>query len=217
MSKSIADLRSEQAAAPTRPSVPHKVTVGQGRKYVAEVQRLSEENDALLDEREIVMQRAADEPRPMGAPSAKPERVREIDARLAEIRDRLAELVALMAEYEGEVTITATISDGEWAQWRIAHPARPQGEPGYREDVAIASGWCDSDALIEDIARYVTAWNGEQLAPGDFEALGLMRPDKKDIARKVVGLYETGDGLGELRRGLSAHLASVTDSPSPAA
>ena len=81
----------------------------------------------------------------------------------------------------------------------------------------VALGWRDSDALIDDLPRYVTAWNGETLEDGDFDALGLMRPDKKQIARMVVGLYETGDGLGELRRGLSAHLTSAASSVSPEA
>jgi len=226
MSKSIAELTAESI----RPSTPFKATVGQGRQYVAEIKQLTEQLDELDTEqarlnaeREDVLAQAAEAPRPMGQ-TMSPERVVEIDARLAEIETelatihgRLSELLSLIADYEGTFTITATASDGEWAQWRVEHPARGEGEPGYREDLTVAAGWCNSDALIEDLARYVTAWNDEPLAEGNFDALGVMRPDKKQMARLVVGLYETGDGLGELRRGLSAHLMSVTDSPSPAA
>ena len=151
----------------------------------------------------------------MGAPAAPP-RVAEIDERLTAVRARLAELEALMGDYEGDVTVTKTLSDGEWAQWRIANPARIQGEPGFREDIAITGGWCDSDALIDDLARYMTAWNGEPLGEGHFDALGVIRPHKKKLAAVVIGLYETGDGLGELRRGLSALLTNAPSSTSPA-
>lgn len=211
--KTIAELRAEKAV---RPSTTYKATVGQGRQYVAEIQSLTNEHDTLLEERDTVSQQASDRPRAMGETGIPP-RVAEIDARVSEIKARLSELLALIAEYEGDVTITATATDGEWAQWRIKHPARADGEPGSVEDRIVSLGWCDSDALIDDLSRYVTAWNGESLEDGDFDALGLMRPDKKQIARMVVGLYETGDGLGELRRGLSAHLTSAAPSPSPAA
>jgi len=213
MSKSIADLLAEPEV---RPSTTFKVTVGRGRQYVAETQQLTEEHDALSDERAAVLAQVANVPRAMGAPAAPP-RVAEIDERLTEVRARLKELLALIADYEGEVTVTATRTDGEWAQWRVAHPARTEDQPGHREDLAITSGWCDSDALINDLATYVTAWEGEPLGEGQFDALGVMRPDKKQLARLVISLYETGDGLGELLRGLSAHLMSVTDSTSPAA
>ena len=66
-----------------------------------------------------------------------------------------------------------------------------------------------------DLATYVVAWNGEPLEPGDFDALNLLRPDKKAIASIVVGLYETGDDVPKLRSGLLAHLASVRSSNSP--
>lgn len=213
MPKSIAELCAEKAV---RPSTTYKATVGQGRQYVAEIQRLTDEHDALLEERATETDRASEQPRAMGEKPTTP-RVAEIDARVADIKARLSELLKLIAEYEGDVTVTATVSDGDWAQWRIKHPARAEGEPGFNEDRVVALGWCDSDALIDDLPRYVTAWNGEPLQDGDFDALGLMRPDKKQIARLVVGLYETGDGLGELRRGLSAHLTSAAPSPSPAA
>lgn len=200
MPKSLTELRAEKAARPlVRPSVPYKATVGAGQQYVAELQRLTAEHDEILAT-------ITERPRAMGE---------SVPARVTEIRARMAELIDLMAEYEGEVAVTATATDGEWAQWRVEHPARTGDAPGAREDAVVAGGWCNSDDLIEDLPRYVTAWNGEPLGEGDFDALGLMRPDKKQIARLVIGLYEMGDDLGEWRRGLSAHLTSVTGSSSP--
>jgi hypothetical protein len=58
----------------------------------------------------------------------------------------------------------------------------------------------------------VVAWEGEPLESGDFEALNMLRPDKKAIAATVVGLYEVGDDLPKLLSGLSAHLKNAQSS-----
>jgi hypothetical protein len=135
-----------------------------------------------------------------------------VPPRVAEIRDRLADLRDLMADYEGELVIEATKTDGEWAQWRIEHPARDEDTPGFRDDRVLSGAACNTDDLIADLAAYVVAWNGEPLESGDFDALNLLRPDKKAIAATVVGLYETGDDLPKLLSDLSAHLRSVQSS-----
>jgi hypothetical protein len=107
--------------------------------------------------------------------------------RMVEIRERLAELRDLMGEYEGELTIRATKTDGEWEQWRIAHPARDEDEPGHKDDLMLTGGCCNADDLIADLATYVVAWKGEPLESGDFEALNLLRPDKKRSPRPWSG------------------------------
>ena len=199
MSKSLADLRAERSTS--RPRRTYRAVVGEGQKYVAEVQRLVEEHDDLI----VGLQQG---------PRKASESVAD-NAEVVRLRTALAERRDLMAEYEGELIYEATKSDGEWVRWKIAHPARAEGEPGHRDDLILAGGTCNSDDLIDDLAAYVVAWEGEDLQPGDFDALNLLRPDKKAIAAGVVGLYETGDDLGELLRGLSAHLANVTSSDSP--
>jgi hypothetical protein len=203
MPKSVADLIAERAKrnGPVRPERILRVIVGEGQKYVVEAQRLTqEERDILLDIAE-----EAQRPKKMGATPEPPER-------LTEVRDRLAELNSLMGEYEGELTIRGTKTDGEWEQWRIEHPARDEDEPGYRDDLVLAGGACNTDALLADLAAYVVAWNGEPLPDGGYEALELLRPDKKQIAATVVGMYETGDDLPKWRGALSAHLKNEQSS-----
>lgn len=199
MVKSMAELRAERST--TRPSRTYRATVGEGQKYVAEVQALTAENDDLL------LRHAAEQgPRKMGMQP-------ELPARVVEIRERVAELSGLMADYEGDLTITATRSDGDWAQWKIEHPARDEGEPGATED-DVVGGFCNATDLLEDLATYVTHWEGEKLEAGDFEALNLLRGDRKEIARVVVSMYEQAANLPKLRSGLQLLLASGPSSPS---
>lgn len=212
MSKSIAALRAEKT---TRPSFRlDDVVTGHVRDYEDEALLLADEIEALDAERAKIADESSEQPRKMGA-GTNP-RVTEIDGRITEIQVRLSELVDILDEYKGTLTITATRSDGEWAQWRIDNPARTEGEGGHREDLTITNGWCDSDALIADLGRYVTAWNDEPIAADDFDALDLDRPRKKQIARIVIGLYETGDTRPKgLRKILSDYLSSATVSPLP--
>jgi hypothetical protein len=197
MPKSLADLRAERSTA--RPERAYRAVVGDGQKFVVEVQRLTEEHD------EITINAVSEGPRKIGDSTT-------LTPRMVEIRERLAELRDLMGEYEGELTIRATKTDGEWDQWRIAHPARDEDEPGHKDDLMLTGGCCNADDLIADLAAYVVAWEGEPLESGDFEALNLLRPDKKAIAATVVGLYEVGDDLPKLLSGLSAHLKNAQSS-----
>lgn len=218
MVKSLSDLRAEKFTA--RPERPYTAVVGEGQKYVIEIQRLTAEHDALSVEAadldgqiEAAGDRASERQRTVGE-KADPEvaalrdQAAALRARINEIRVRLSEVTDIMADYEGELTVRATRSDGDWGRWRIEHPARDEGEPGYRDDLMVTGGYCDSDALLDDLATFVVAWCGEELKTGDYEALNLLRPDKKAIAALVVGLYESGDDLPKLRTGLSALLKS---------
>lgn len=198
MVKSLADLRTEQSDV--RPERPYRVFVGDGQKYVAEAKRLADEHD------DLEMQPESD-----GEGDQRPKMmVKPKSARLTEIRDRLAELTDLMAEYEGEVTVRASWSDGDWKQWCTKHPARTEDEPGSRDDAMIVGSFCNAEALIDTLSEFVVAWEGEPLAPGDFDALNLLRPDKKAIASMVVSMYEVGDDVPKWRSGLSALLKSAS-------
>ncbi|GAB7004408.1 hypothetical protein JCM18899A_18810 [Nocardioides sp. AN3] len=215
MSKSIADLIAERAqrAEPVRPERVYLASVGEGQKYVVEAQQLSAEQDNLViaEAKEL----AAEAQRPQKAGSKGSEELRKIRERLTDVRARLAELADLMREYEGELTIRATKTDGEWEQWRIAHPARDEDHPGFRDDATLTGLACNLDDLLADLGTYVVAWNGEPLPAGGYDALELLRPDKKAIAQIVVGMYETGDDLPKWRSALSAYLERETSSDSP--
>lgn len=187
-----------------RPSKPFKVVIGKGQQLVPEIMEL----DSELADIKAAQRIAEQKPRKAGESTETPQRV-------TEIHERMAELLEEMRRYEGTLTITATKSDGDWAKWKIEHPAREGGEPGSRDDF-ITSGLCNADALLEDLATYVTHWEGQPLGDGHFDRLNVLRPDKKAIAALVVNLYEEGDNLPKLRSNLSAALASERSSSSPA-
>lgn len=211
MSKSIADLRAEKSTL--RPRRIYRAVVGDGQKYVAETQQLTGEMETLQIKHAAIEEAEQQKPRKTGE-GVSPD-LTAIRERVEAIKARLAELADLMGEYDGDLTVEATKSDGDWEQWRIANPARGEDEPGHRDDLVLTGGHCNSDALIADLAAYVVAWNGEPLGPGDFEALNLLRPDKKVIAAMVDGLYETGDDLPKWLAALSGHRKSAQSSPSP--
>lgn len=215
MAKSVAELVAEHAARaeqPVRPERVYRAIIGEGQKYVVEVLQFNEELKALIAELTVLEATEQKKPRKNGAGVAP--RILEIRERIDSINGRLAELAGLMGEYEGELTIRATSTEGEWKRWRLAHPARDEDEPGRRDDLLLAGGHCNVDDLMAELATYVVAWNGEPLGTAGFDALSLLRPDKKEIAAIVVGFYETGDDLPKLRADLSAYLESERSSSS---
>lgn len=215
MGKSIADLIAERAdrAEPIRPESTYRAVVGEGQRFVVEAQRLTAEQERLTFEEAEEMAAVAERPRKGKGGS---QRLTEIRAALKAGSDRLAELHGLMGEYEGELLLRGTKTDGEWAQWRIEHPARTDDDGIlFRDDAIKARGACNFDDLIEDLATYVVAWNGEPLPPGGYDALELLLPDKRAIAARVVGMYEQGADLPKWRSVWSAHLTSEPFSDSP--
>jgi hypothetical protein len=202
MTKSITELMVEKASrtTPLRSTRTYRVTVGEGQRYVAEMQALTAEQQDLTAQAFAEM---ADRPLKMGEQPAQP----MLPPRVNEISDRMAEIAGLMDEYSGDITITASRDEGDWVQWKIEHPAREEGEPGHGED-AMIDGVCNATALLADLATYVTHWEGEELGPGQFDALELMRPDKKAIAAIVISMYERGINLPKLLSDLRVALAS---------
>lgn len=177
MSKTLAEILAEPKTERPRLTQEFEVYAGKGLEHYAEIQRLTLEHDRLLE---------ASEGRPAKMGAGLPPEV-------AAIREQLLQRTAAAADYKGTVVLANTLTEGEWIQWRIDHPAREKGRGGYREDMAITLGWCDSDALIADLDTYAVSWNGEPLGKGNFDALGIDRLDKKVMARTVIGWYEVRD------------------------
>lgn len=202
MPKSLADLR----AAPPQTRPERSVTLCLAPALIGEVQSLSEELSRL--------QRTPDEDGGPPRRAAEPE-----SGRSSEIRVRLADLVDEMAEHEGEMRLRANKTDGEWRNWVNAHPARDEGQPGYDRDMRVARGICNADDLIDDLAAYTHAWNGELLAPGDFTAIfepTVATADKQMMAEAVVAMYESRLDFSRLRTSLSADLQRLSGLSSPA-
>ncbi|MCM0622720.1 hypothetical protein [Nocardioides bruguierae] len=206
MPKSLAELT---AGTPSRPERPATVVVGDGVKFLVEITNLQTELEDLLRER-MAEPGAARGPRKMGE-----------GADVIELQQKIAAAADAMGEYEGRLTVRATRSDGEWRQWVDKHPPRAEGEPGRNRDVELTGfddgtrTWarCNADALLDDLATYVVAWEDEPLAEGQFDALGVSPPDKKILARTVIGIYEDeAVDIPKWRRGLSGMQTSAPSS-----
>lgn len=207
MSKSIADLRSEN-----RRAVPERTyEVCLRPDLIARVQELQEELETVAN------QRAQANPAENGEGSSRgrkrigdPAAIRE-----QELRDELGTLASEMLEYTGTLRLRATRSDGDWRRWCYDHPARPAQDEDdaanarHNRDASVALGFCNADDLIDDLAAYAVAWNDEPLSPGDWDVLAVPAADKKQIARLVVSMYEGEAAVPKLLRGLSASLGSA--------
>jgi len=199
MPKSLADLRAQKRSS--RPE--RSYTACLAPDLIAEVQALTEELDRLPQA--SVVDDESDQ-------SGPPRRVGQGEhPRATEIRARMGELLDEMADYEGELRVRATKTDGEWRQWVNEHPARDEDQPGHKRDLEVTGGYCSADALIDDLATYAVAWNGEPLNSGDWdESITLTNGDKKKIANLVVAMYETDLNLPKWRSALSDSLRSAT-------
>lgn len=203
MTKTLAELR----ANPPKSRPERSVTLCLAPHLVAEVQALSDELAAIP-----LASRVDNEER-----EGPPARVGQGEhPRVTEIKARLAELVDEMAEHEGELRLRAT-SDGEWRRWVNAHPARDEKEPGHKRDQEVTFGFCDADALIDDLETYAFSWNGEPLVDGDWAMLteNIGGPDLKQIATSVVAMHESRLDFRQWRNGLSETLRASKDSVSP--
>ncbi len=197
MTKSLADLRA--SGPQSRPQ--RSVRVCLAPHLVAEVQSVS----TRLDDLE---QASRTQPRRQAEPR---------DSEIAALRHRLEELLDQMAEYEGEMRVTATRTDGEWRRWANEHPARGEDQPGHDRDQRVSAGFCNADDLLDDLAVYVTDWEGQPLDSGDFGKLFdpvIASADKAELARAVVALYEGRLDFPRWRNGLSASLVRSNGSSS---
>lgn len=203
MPKSLAELRAQKPDALAE----RAYTLCLAPHLVAEVQMLTEELSELPDptieghdgERVAAPRRLGEGPNP----------------RAVEIRERLTVLLDEMAEYEGELRLRAKKTDGEWRQWVNEHPARGEDEPGHRRDLEVTFGYCNADALMDDLETYAHAWNGEPLAEGDWAMLKVGNADKKKLATLVAVMYESDLSLPKWRSGLSASLRTERASALP--
>ena len=198
MPKSLADLRAEKRD--TRPE--RSYTACLAPDLIAEVQLLTEELERLPQASVFDQD---------GERQGPPRRVGQGgDERATEIKARLAELLEQMGEYEGELRLRATKTDGEWRQWVNEHPARDDDEPGHKRVLEVTFGFCNADDLIDDLGTYAVSWNGEPLEAGDWDVLKVANGDKKKLANMVVAMYESDVSLPKWRSALSDSLQSAT-------
>lgn len=165
MSKSIAELRkSPHVGLPER-----SYDLCLASTLTAEVQTLLSD---LEDARAAAGARIDDDtpgkPKRMADGGA----VKKIRARLTVVRDE-------MREHTGTLTLRG-IDEGKWRLWVEAHPAREDSE----RDNRIAHGYCNGDDLIDNLATFAAAWNGDPLKPAVYDADGeLVEPGDWDWIR----------------------------------
>lgn len=212
MKQTLDHLRSSKPKA--RPE--RSVTLCLAPDLVGDVQALVEERSALMQSRAI-----QDDPEAGG----KPRRAGQgVCKREREINTELAALFEKIVEHEGEMRLRATWTDGEWRRWVDAHPPREEGTSGHEFDQRAAHGICHGADLIEELGAFAFEWNGEKMAPGDWD--DIFAPvvgggDKATMAQAIVGMYESRLDFQQWRSSLSATLSrlnafdSAQTSPSP--
>lgn len=182
MSKSLAELRqSPRVGLPERT---YQLCVAS--KVLGEFQSLlSDLEDAQL----------ADAAKAEGDESAAPPKRMGDSPATAKIRARMTELNAELVEHTGTLTLRG-LNEGAWRLWVDEHPARE----GNERDDHIAYGYCNADDLIDSLASFAHAWNGDELGSGDwaFLADNAAPGDLKAIAQLVVKMHETVVNLPKL-------------------
>lgn len=202
--KSLSDLRSEKPKG--RPE--RTVRVCLKPELVAKIERLTGE---LAD---------LPEPEPRKTPRKMYEaEAAEMSPEEQRIRAELAAALNEMQDYEGEITVRASLSDGEWRNWVDAHPTRAKDdEAEHGRDQKIAFGACNADDLLDDLGTFAHAWNGEPLGDGDWAEVfdgSVARGDKIEMARAVVLMYENRLDFRQWRSVLSTGLRKSAASDSP--
>ena len=159
---------------------------------VAEVQALSEELSSLTIPGRSEDGERKGPPRRMGQGTG---------PREAEIQERLAALLAEMAEHEGELRIRANLTDGEWRRWVNEHPARDEDEPGFDRDQRVTLGYCNADDLLDILndvfaastyAEWMTRLAGFDGPWEPFQRVSELYDDEQVVANGY--LAPAGDG-----------------------
>lgn len=174
MSKSLAELRqSPRVGLPER-----SYELCLASALVSEVQSLLAELEhvAATEAAQAEGDEQAARPRRMGD-----------GAESKRIRARLSDLYAEMSDHTGTLTIKG-VTEGDWRLWVDAHPARKDNA----RDNNLAYGLVNIDALVDDLARFASAWNGEPFGPGDWDFIGANASpaDLRAIAQLVVAMHE---------------------------
>lgn len=179
----LEEIRARGANAP-RPKSTHTVTLVTGQHLLDEQKRLSEELTDIM----VRATRTDENGERVGPPRKASER--DLPPRAAEIRTEVAALYEQLSEHQGEVTLVADMSDGEWLRWKDEHPPREDNTADER----IGWGYCNTSDLYAELGRFVAQWEGEDVAPGAWDewlAAQITFADKRDLVHAIVELYET--------------------------
>lgn len=194
MPKSLSEIRaSKRTGLPERT---YELCLSQS--LVAEAQELQEEKASLAFDATRKTENGEGPPRKMAEKQP---------ARLAEIDERLDELLEEMAEHTGTLRLRAR-DGGAWQRWVDDHPAREinrdaKGNPTYHPtDESAAYGLANANDLLADLGSYAVAWNDDEMVEGDWETIAKNAApgDLAELCRIVVQMHAvTGYRPGKSR------------------
>lgn len=201
MAPTLAELRAQSGPKPL-PRYTKVVTLVEGQHLLAESEALADELRSISTDavRFDADGERTGPPRKAGEGSELPPRADAIRARQAAILDDLA-------EFQGEVGLTG-VEGGEWQRFKDDHPPRD----GHQQDLRLTGGRCHSGAVFAALGRFVSSWNGEDVAETDWDtwlAERITYADRREMITTVVKMHE--DGLARSPKFLTS---SPTTSPS---
>ena len=180
----LAELRAEPVKD-DRPKATVTVTLLEGQHLLEEARKLDDERVDLLVQAKRRKQAAEDGK----AGPVKPAEGGGAADRLEEIQARHAELQDQLAAFQGEVSLVG-FKPGEWQRYKDDHPPRDAS----RDDKVVASGWCNATDLLNDLARFVTAWDGDTLLEGEWDgsiSTKVTPADFPELVREVVAMHQS--------------------------
>lgn len=187
---SLAELRAAAGATKRLPTRSYEMCLAQD--LVSRVQALEEERTGLLIELGGNVESEDD------GSTGKPSRIGDPRrTRVAEIDAEKEALGKEMREHTGTLVLKG-IDSGDWLRWVGAHPPREdgrdeQGRPIVNPiDDRVAYGFCNAQALADDLLRYVQTWNDEPVDADDWAFLrsNAAPGDIKELVAIVVGMHE---------------------------
>lgn len=184
----LAEVRARKQTLPTR-----EKRVCLDLAAISEVEVLEvKEGDLRL---EVESLEKAEGARARKASEGKNPRLAEIETELAQIKAEKEALFDRMRESEGSITLRA-VTGGEWHRFKEANPARGEDDANHKLDEKIAWGVCNASVLFDELPRFVAAWEGEELQPGDWVTIAdqIAPADLRDIVTTVVGMHENLNG-----------------------
>lgn len=188
MSPTLAEMRAQSGPTPL-PKADRTVTLIEGQHLLADAERLNEERSDL----QIAASREDEAGNPTGPPSKAGQggkEARDRAARIAAIDTEMKTIVARLGEFQAEVGLVG-LSGGDWQRFKDANPPREDSQ----QDLRLARGLCNSTAVFDDLGRYVKTWNGEDVAPDDWDkwlAERITYADRRDLVGEVVMMHEQG-------------------------
>lgn len=186
MAPTLAELRAQTGPKPL-PKSTRTVTLIEGQHLLAESQRLEEERIDVLVKAERDAERAEDDGRQRTQKAGQKPEPSE-PPRVAEIRAEQKAISERLAQFQAEIGLQG-FTGGDWQRYKDDHPPREDNE----HDRLLTGGLCNATDLFNDLGRFVTTWEGDELADGDWNnwlAERICYADRRDMVRDVVELHE---------------------------